>query len=353
MNPKVSIIMPVYNSEKYLKDALESLIYQSYHNLEILCIDDGSKDKSLSILNDFQKTDSRLTVIRQNNLFAGIARNNGLSKATGKYTIFLDSDDIFEKNMISYLVKKAEKKNTDIIFFGFYQFNNSIKHRSMMGIPYVCSRITSSKEHQNNLFQIGGAMPWNKFYKTEFIRNTKLQFQALQSNNDVFFSKSSMLYAERLLFLNKRFVNYRVNNAHSLQGSYDPNLGNFAKCLYALRDELIHLKLYDYYRDTFEKYVLATFLTIFNKAFDLESFMTICEIEKQAFSEMNITKNSIALIENPAHNFFEHIIDGDFNDGLLALYHYMQENYISKQSMESKIGRKILGTLRIKVYDTF
>lgn len=105
----VSIVMPIYNAENYLKDSLDSLISQKYKNLEIICVDDGSTDNSLRILENYKRIDDRIKILKQKNQFAGVARNNGLDHANGKYIMFLDSDDIFEKSMISNLVKKAEK----------------------------------------------------------------------------------------------------------------------------------------------------------------------------------------------------------------------------------------------------
>lgn len=351
MNPKISIVMPVYNSEKYLREAINSLQNQTYKKFEIICVDDGSTDQSLNILKNLQSEDSRIKIIQQQNLFAGVARNNGLQEATGKYIMFLDSDDVFEKNMLSYLVKKAEKNQTDIVFFGFYHFKQNIKHRSMMGIPYACKKITSAAEHKNNLFQIGQGVPWNRFYNLEFIKKTGLQFQGLQSNNDVFFSKAVMLYANRMLFLRKRFVNYRVSNENSLQGSYKLASGNFSKCVEALFEELQKTNLYKEYKNSFEKYVIENFFLTFKKAIDKEAFYTICEIERKSLERMNINKDSSAIKKYVGVKIFENIIDAKYEEALFESWKYMNFNYISKYAIESKIGRKILSVFKVKVYD--
>lgn len=351
MRPKVSIVMPVYNSEQYLKETLDSILSQSYKNLELICVDDGSTDRSLDILQKYSNTDQRITIIKQKNQFAGVARNNGFSKVTGKYVLFLDSDDIFERNMLKSVVRIAEKEHTDIVFFGFYHFSTSIKSRSLMGIPYKNKKITSAKEHKNDLFQIGQGVPWNRLYNVEFVRKTNLQFQALQSNNDVFFSKAIMLYAERMIFLNKRYVNYRIRNANSLQGSYKLSSGNFSKCLEAIRQELLKNNLYEDYKISFEKYVVDSFLLILKKASDFKAFMTICEIENRALKQMNITLDSQAIANNPAKHFFSSLLLDNYNDALFMLYRYMQDNYISETSIESKIGRKLLSLFKIKVYE--
>ena len=203
-NQLVSIVMPIYNAENYLKDSIESLINQKYKNLEIICVDDGSTDDSLRILENYKRNDDRIKIIKQKNQFAGVARNNGLNNANGKYIMFLDSDDIFEKNMIYNLVNKAEKYNTDIIFFGFYKFTETIKKRSVIGIPYKNKNVISPIDIKSVIFQKAQGVPWNKFYNREFILNSGIKFQNLKSNNDIFFSKMTTILSNRILFEKKK-----------------------------------------------------------------------------------------------------------------------------------------------------
>ena len=350
-NPLVSIVMPVYNVQDYLREALDSLRNQKYRNLDIICVDDGSTDQSLDILKEYAKKDNRIRYIQQTNQYAGVARNNGLKLVTGKYVMFLDSDDVFEKNMVQDLVKKAESNNTDIVFFGFFHFKKDISHRSCMGIPYVSKKVVSAKEHSTDLFQIGQGVPWNRFYNVDFVRKTGLQFQSLQSNNDVFFSKSIMLYADRMLFINKRYVNYRINNGSSLQGSYKLASGNFSKCLSEIRAELIRMNLYDEYKESFEKYVLESFILTLKKACDLDAYFTICQIERDALLEFNIGKDSKTVCENACSDFFINLIDENDIEALFSLYRYMQGHYVSKNAIECRIGRKFLTLSKVKTYD--
>ncbi|RGS75648.1 glycosyltransferase family 2 protein [Coprococcus sp. AF21-14LB] len=122
MQPLVSIIIPVYNAERFLRETLDSLVEQTYKHFEVICVDDGSTDKSLEILREYNQKDSRFRFIEQNNQYAGVARNNGLKVACGKYIMFLDSDDLFEKKMLFTLVKIAERKKIDILFFWILSF---------------------------------------------------------------------------------------------------------------------------------------------------------------------------------------------------------------------------------------
>ena len=115
LNPKISIIMPIFNSEKYIEECLSSLLKQTFKNFEIICINDGSIDNTLKILKEFEKTDERIHVFTQENTGPGIARNNGINKTKGEYLIFLDSDDIFEDTMLEELYSKIKGNDNDIV----------------------------------------------------------------------------------------------------------------------------------------------------------------------------------------------------------------------------------------------
>ena len=105
---KVSVIIPVYNAEKYLEQCLESLLNQTLKEIEIICVDDGSEDRSVEIIEKFSEKDCRISLLRQKNSYAGVARNNGLNASTGKYVIFLDADDFFEPDMLLSMYNKIE-----------------------------------------------------------------------------------------------------------------------------------------------------------------------------------------------------------------------------------------------------
>lgn len=351
MKPLVSIVMPVYNVEKYLRETIDSIVNQTYKNYELICVDDGSTDASIDILQEYAERDKRISIIRQKNQYAGVARNNGMASANGKYIMFLDSDDVFERDMLTYLVRKAEKNSTDIIFFGFYHFSDDIHHRSLMGIPYFDNKVCSPNKHQEDLFRIAQGVPWNKFYNRDFVVSTGLKFQALQSNNDVFFSKMIVPEANRILFSNKRFVNYRISNSESLQGSYKLTSGNFAKCITAMYDELIIRGKYDYYKDTFIRYVIESFMLIFNKPFSEEIFDEVCRIMRSSLTYMKIDKAEISKYSGNSQLILSSILDNNYRKALVELDNYRKSNWVSKQSAEYRYGKKLLRLLRVKSYD--
>ena len=125
--PKVSVIIPVYNVEKYLRECLDSLVNQTLKEIEIICVDDGSTDSSLDILKEYASKDNRITVIKQQNLHAGVARNAGLSVARGEYVHFLDSDDWVSVDNYSKLYDITLAHKANVIKFCSYSFDDKTK----------------------------------------------------------------------------------------------------------------------------------------------------------------------------------------------------------------------------------
>ena len=116
---KISVIVPVFNAEKYLKMCLNSLVSQTLKNIEIICIDDGSTDNSLAILDKFKSKDDRIKIIKQKNYGVSMARNNGISEAQGEYIGFVDADDWVDKDFFEKLYNATQKYNADIATAGY------------------------------------------------------------------------------------------------------------------------------------------------------------------------------------------------------------------------------------------
>ena len=116
-NVKVSVVMPVYNVENYIEECLDSLISQTLKEIEIICVDDGSTDGTLNLLYKYEKSDTRVKVIQQQNQYAGVARNNGMKHAVGEYILFLDSDDFFERTMLEKMYNEAKRTEADLVLW--------------------------------------------------------------------------------------------------------------------------------------------------------------------------------------------------------------------------------------------
>lgn len=212
--PKVSVIVSVYNVEQYLKECLDSIVNQTLKEIEIICIDDGSTDSSLEILKEYAKHDNRITILKQQNLRAGIARNAGLSVAKGEYLSFLDSDDFFELNMHESMYNKAKENDVDIVMCNAYRYDDTSKQIKMKFGIYE-NNIPSSDLFNSDLLgknwcNISIPTAWNKLYKRIFIIKNKIYFQNLSSCNDVGFDYSALSVANKITFLKDCFVYYRM-----------------------------------------------------------------------------------------------------------------------------------------------
>lgn len=238
MGVSVSVVVPVYNAEEYLHQCVDSLISQTLKDVEFIFVDDGSTDGSVGILEDYQKHDSRIQILKQQNLHAGVARNNGMKVATGKYLMFLDSDDFFELNMLQKCYETAEKNNAEIVGFKFYEYDNKTGSRKEIGLKSFHSNCRVDDNQRIDFFRELLSSPWTKFFLREFIVKNKLAFQDLLNTNDEFFCRMAIYLAHDIYYIDTAFVNYRINNSLSLQGTISKDLTCGVKCIEALKKEI-------------------------------------------------------------------------------------------------------------------
>lgn len=168
----VSIIIPVYNAQKYIKRCLTSVLNQSYTNIEIIVINDGSTDKSEEIVESLAKKDSRIKLLNQNNQGAAKTRNTGIKKATGEYIMFIDNDDYIEKDYVNMYVNNIKKN--DIVIGGYRRVSNKKEYFKVKGnskwYPYLIMA------------------PWAKLYRKDFIIKNKIEFLDYAIGEDSYFS---------------------------------------------------------------------------------------------------------------------------------------------------------------------
>lgn len=213
---KLSIIIPIYNAEKYLGKCLESAIGQDYKNIEFICVNDGSTDSSFSILNEYAKKDSRIVVINQKNSGESAARNTGIKECTGDYIAFLDCDDWIEQEMYTVLISSMEEFNVDIVTSGWMK-EYADRTVIMKNKEKISDKIF---DRDRFLFYIYNrdayqefAYIWNKLYKREMLFDKYGQWilfdESLQLGADVLFLARIALNAKSVYHLDKTFYHYR------------------------------------------------------------------------------------------------------------------------------------------------
>lgn len=207
--PLLSVIVPVYRVEKFLKRCLDSIVNQTYKNLEIILIDDGSPDNSGKICDEYAKIDKRITVIHQLNLGLSQARNNGVAIATGEYITFVDSDDWIEKEMYEYMIETGENLNLDIIRCSVLE-TNGIKCKKILPTYNYCNKIIKGNEVFDLYFkEFLCKIVWNAVYKTNIVKNVLSPGRYASQDN---YTSGMYLYkAKNMMILDKVFYNYWVN----------------------------------------------------------------------------------------------------------------------------------------------
>lgn len=218
----VSIIVPVYNVEPYLKQCLDTLVHQTLSNIEIICVNDGSTDNSLAILQEYEHTYHNLVVL--NNTIEGDgaaeARNRGLEKASGEYLLILDSDDYFSLELAEKLYQKAKETYADIVIFDVQHFDSStgapIQDDSALSLPLKNEkRVISMDDYPDDLWFMTHGAAWNKFYRKQFIQDHNLFFQPVHVLDDAFFTFCSLAFAKSIVILPEILLFYRMNNNNS------------------------------------------------------------------------------------------------------------------------------------------
>lgn len=206
----VSIIVPVYNKEKYLRDCVDSILQQTYKDFELILVDDGSKDSSWNIIKEYANKDKRVVPVHQENAGVSAARNAGLDRAQGKWICFVDADDYLPKDGIQILVEHGEKSNADIVNanatrveddkqFKIFNFNNEI----------VKGNIYPRLVH---------FAPWAQLFKRSIIEEHHLRYvKGLAYSEDNVFILYYSLYASSIEFVNDSVYNYRINSDSAIQ----------------------------------------------------------------------------------------------------------------------------------------
>lgn len=207
---KISIIMPVYNVEEYIRQSIESVLNQTFNQLEIIIVDDGTKDSSAEIAEEYAKKDSRIKLLHKENGGLSSARNYGLDAATGKYIMFLDSDDFLEKNACEILYNAIESQNVDYVIGNYIYTTHEGKKwsRPMFNIK---ENIELNINDYEKSFFVMNSVVWNKIFRRDFIEKNKLRFIEGALAEDAIFTSSCYPLSPDTYFVKDIILNYRQN----------------------------------------------------------------------------------------------------------------------------------------------
>jgi len=250
MEPKISIIVPIYNMEMYLSRCLDSLLAQSFTDLEIITVNDGSEDSSQTILEHYARLDSRIVIVHKENGGVSSARNEGIRIAAGEYIGFVDPDDWVNEAMYEEMYESAVQANADIVMCTYIREFDTHSKEKTFDLPdqtiYRQEKVQSNmmrrivgplqEELANPEYLDAWGTVWSKIYRASLLKDYQIQFVDLSvvgSNEDSLFNIHAFYHANSFIFLNRPFYHYwRVNNA-SITSSYNPVLESKFEKLYA------------------------------------------------------------------------------------------------------------------------
>lgn len=255
-NPKISIVIPVYNTEKYLKKCLDSLRFQTYENLEFICVDDGSVDNSFSILKLYEQMDNRFKIYQSEHKGTSVARNLGIDKSTGDYISFIDSDDWVFLTLYQTFVKGLEHYSSDL---DMYMFNvaayvegqNDIIPRTFFDLSDW-----NKKLGKFDIYTFNDCMrPFsrnlsaaNKIYRKEFLFQNEIKFPEDLKYEDQYFCIKAFLRAKSIMINENVFYRYRNMISTSSSLKITKNVFDIFKIVDLIEQELDKLNLYEVYK---------------------------------------------------------------------------------------------------------
>lgn len=212
---KVSIIIPIYNTEKYIKKCLDSVIAQTLEDIEIICVNDGSTDSSLSILEQYSQKDPRITIINKTNSGYGHSMNLGIDSSTGEYIGIVEADDFVNPEMFEELYRLASENQADMVKSDFYYYLDKRSRKAGKIAKNKCFKVFNIKD-DNTILKMMPSI-WSAIYKREFLKENNIRFleTAGASYQDTSFAFKTLASAGRIVFTDRAYYNYRQDNESS------------------------------------------------------------------------------------------------------------------------------------------
>lgn len=332
----ISVIIPIYKVEKYIRSCIDSILVQTHKNFELILVNDGSPDKCGSICDDYKRRDNRVKVIHQQNQGVGMARNKGLEMACGKYVYFCDSDDYIKPKLFEDNLVFAERYKVDMVLFGNYEEDNG----KLKPISYQKKFLSSQFEFRNEFFKLFTEhnlhVLWNKFYKREIILQNNIRFSDKKIGEDSSFNKQ--IYRNlNSVFINDQVYYYHITRKESAQNKF---VENRFEMRYDETEELENLikewQKYDELKSMIMKDWIKTFFIGISNIFNREESLSY-EIIKQKVTTI-VTKPKIkSLFEEVSYRevdgLFKKINFIFLKNNLIALTY---ASYILKNKVKNK-----------------
>lgn len=336
-----SIVMPVYNASKYIRESIEDIQNQTYMNWELICVDDGSKDESFEIVREYQAADQRIILLRQENAGAGAARNRGLETARGQYVLFLDADDRFENNLLQKLSEKCFATKADIVIYAADSFDDLSgkttplpKHLNMEIIHCDENGVVDAECKDKNVFKISYTAVWNKAFNRDFLNRNGIVFQEIYVVDTLYFSMCALAMANVLAIIDERLIHYRTGVAGSQISNSDKAATGAFEAGIMVKQYLSKKGCYAKYEKQFLNYILDNIKGRFGSFRTLEAEEKLHNVLYEGgLEELGINEDTIDSLENESlRSFFSDLKQDDFKASLLKnASEWRRKNLISNR----------------------
>lgn len=249
MNQKISVIVPVYNAENYLNRCIESVLTQTYTDWQMVLVDDGSKDESLKVCQEYADLDNRIRVIHQENAGPGIARNTGIAAANGDYIVFIDSDDYIEKDYFQLLSEHDE----DVVFINVRDVDEDgrVLKEDFMAKNKNLSIETILRRQMTGKIDWGGV---RKALKINILRDNNVKYTKHKIGEEALYSFQVLWYAKSVAFIDKPLYNYVQRGDSQSHLKVDDPWGGVAL---AMKDKVQEMDLYPKFANTINAFLLT------------------------------------------------------------------------------------------------
>lgn len=316
----ISVIIPVFNVEKYIHVCLNSILNQSYEDFEVICIDDASTDSSLQILEYFAKKDSRIKILKNDsNKGPGYTRNRGLNISKGKYIAFLDGDDWFSSNAFKILLEKIEKDNLDVLMFRnivYYQDSKEFGMESYYDMDYLNEFESKVFNHfdldKTKFFSMSNA-PWNKIYLKSFLDENNIRFtnKNLIHEDNPFFYK--VITSAKRVSIIKTYLHCRRRRPGSITTLNNERVFDNIEISYLIIEIFLeNLQLYEYYKKEILTFIFASLLNwkyeLIEDKFKKEFYNEVLKVYEVFYNKYNLKQDIFEHVNKDILKKFNQII---------------------------------------------
>ena len=318
---KISVVMPVYNAEKYLREAMDSVINQSLRDIQIICVNDGSTDNSLNIIKEYAEKDARIKIIDKENQGYGATVNRGFAEAEAEFVAIFEPDDILDRTIYEKLYTYAVKNNLDVVKCNFYNYWSKIKKFNRSGLIKKCARKDPFEPKDNLKIFTCHASVWAGIYRKSFIEKNNIKFLETPgaSFQDMSFNFKVIALSPKIALLKEPLLYYRQDNPNSsinnpkkiycVCDEYDEltrflNEHDDLKKLFNTQKLVNQYKAYKWNMKRLNKEFHQEFLERFHN--DFKSFYEKGEITNEFYNDVD--KKKFKLLLSEPHRFYNKVI---------------------------------------------